>query len=98
MLRKIAWGSSEQIKGLRPYVDRVLAAIAQDQPHAANALVTDKSSVGDFYLVGMETHTAASISEEEYGVQISLLSQRLGVEVSGSDLIADVANRLREVT
>lgn len=94
--RKIVWAKDESVKDLRPYVQRVLDAIAQDQPHAAGAFVTDKSSVGDFYLVDMEEHTSASITKEQYTLQLALLSNRLGTEVAGSDLIVDVAFRIRE--
>jgi hypothetical protein len=94
--RKIVWAKSPQVVELRPYVQRVLDAIAVDQPHAAKALVTDRSVVGDFYLVGMDDHTSASVTEDECQQQIAMVNHRLGVDVSGTDLIVDVARRLCE--
>jgi hypothetical protein len=91
---KIEIPSQKEVERLRPYVNKVLRAIGIDQPHALKAWITDRSSVGDFYLVNMEEITSASISEEEFKVQIAMLSHRLDLEVSPKDLLIDVAKKL----
>lgn len=96
--KKIVFPSTSEIAKLRPYIRKIIATIAIDQPHAANAWISDRSSVGDFYLVDMEEHTAASITEKEYDIQIAMLSHRLGVGVvvEGTDLLVDIARKLSQ--
>ncbi len=96
MKPKIVFEDPSLIEALKPYIDRVLEAIAIDQPHALRAYVSSKTAVEHFYLVGMKRYTSASVTEWEYNRQLMMLSHRLGIEVTGSELLVDVAKQLRD--
>lgn len=85
-------------KALRPYMDRIIQAIAVDQPHVARAFYTSRSRIADFYLVDPPPEAEIpdiAISEGEYRVQLGMLAHRLGVEVDGLDFLVDVARQLQ---
>ena len=83
---------------LDPWIKKLLNEIAVEQPHAARAMVTDRSAIGDFYLVDMHEFTSAAITKEEYETQIKNLSSRIGFPVTGTDLILTltVAEKMHE--
>jgi hypothetical protein len=72
--KTVELASQERIAMLTTQVERVLEAIGHPE-----ALVTDESSVSDFYLEPNELEDVKT---------------KLGVEVNRDDLIVDVATRL----
>lgn len=96
---KFIWPSSEQIDHLRPYVDELLDQIAEvsGQPGVRRALVTDLSSVGDFFYVPtslVDKPSSRAWTVDEYHEAVREIAERLEVEIGPDDRLVDVARRM----
>lgn len=82
----VVMADSGRVQRLAAEVDRVLRTIG-----FPDALVTDESRLSDFD----SKMWGAEDSKDDDGLDYPALSAALGFTVNGSDLIADIAERLR---
>jgi hypothetical protein len=89
--KEIHWPTQEKAKELRPWVDKILEGIGVKK----GAFISDKSSIGDFEVFFVEG--GFDVVPIENRTTLKKLSEQLGVEVSFSDLLVDVADIMHKI-
>ena len=85
---KVVFAEHDQIDWLRPYIDKVLEAIGHPK-----ALVSDKSSIGDFRTINFLKDDKNK--KDTYQEFINDISVKLDIDVNKKDYLIDIAMRLK---
>jgi len=93
----VEFASQEQIEYLNYYIQQVLDVVAEvvEIPGIKNAWVSDRSSIGDFFLC----KDREVCSKQEYCIcnftgELKEISENLGIEVVEKTFLIDIAKKL----